>query len=535
MNLQIQCPKCAKRFTVHEDLTGKTVECGACDHRFPVKSEAIIAERSKVYPGEQKRDDFLNRLGRDPSMPPAQNIPSREMRGSTPKVDSIMPTSAGQNMAAATGVIILALYLLTFFMGTSEGGIFQDFDEIKRYVLGGFVSVLGAGMILFGAKNWRGKAIILSLCLVAGVFALIFIRPVHLTPKVGDFPDLQDTLGKTQTPDEAALDDEDLKELVGYSAMERQFEAMSERFEGDPSDYLVGIFIRGLKSSQYHSIEKYFQAVLKIPITEGVHRYTRNSERDSLIVISGLKLDFDAVVRACDPRLGRATTYPELRLIDLKLSALHDAKPSDDLRKKLSDPYNPSFFTANLGELGVLDPLRVKDAIGQLSRVPPDVELRYRDQIAEALMGLVSLEADPLVLSDLGNALRIWAKGDQAAFDLISRRVEKSIQEKKDVPASFMNFLIENKAQTSPRLLDLLWSEDPEAWMEQYLALGSGAEPRMIEHLEGTSLRLRNAATFILATIGTEKSLARLERFQTSEDDEFRFLIERAIKAIKSR
>ncbi len=83
--------------------------------------------------------------------------------------------------------------------------------------------------------------------------------------------------------------------------------------------------------------------------------------------------------------------------------------------------------------------------------------------------------------------------------------------------------------------MDHLWSNDPEMWSGHYIALGSGAEERMIEHLEGTSLRLRSAAAFILATIGTEKSLPRLSNFRNSGDDEFKILVERAIEAIKNR
>lgn len=524
---------------MHEDLTGKTVECGACDHRFPVKPGSVVAERSKVYPGEQKRDEFLNRLGRDPSHAPSKhdspgNQPGPDARFATPHVDAIMPASGGENIAVVTGVVFLLFYSLIFFLGTSEGGIFQDIDITKRRILGGFVSILGGGLILFGAKNWRAKSFMLILVLVTGLFALIIIRPVHLTPEVGDFTGDQVPLIDDQVLDRVPESD-NIKALVGYHAMDRKLEEMRERFDGNPSKYLVGIFIRDLKSSQFHGVESYLQTTLNIPPTEGVNRYPRNGEKDSLIVISGLKLDFDAVVRACDPRLGRATTHPELRLIELKLSALHGIKQTEDIREKLSDPRNPAFFTANLSELGELDALRVREAVGQLAKVPADVELRYRDEIVAALIGLVSKQSDPGLLMDLGNALRIWAVGDQASIDIASRQVEKWIQTNDEIPPSFVDYLVENRAEKSARLVDQLWSNDPEIWSGQYIALGSRAEPRIIEHLEGTSVHLRKAAAFVLATIGTEASLPALSKLQGSEDDELKILVERAIDAIESR
>ena len=540
MNLQIQCPKCSKRFTINEDLTGKTVECGACDHRFAVEPGTIITERSKVYPGEQKRDEFLNRLGREPVAVTSRKQPlgmsaQTEQRFTTPHVDAIMPASAGQNIAAGAGAALLILYSLVFFLGTTEGGNFKDFDLIKRLVLGGFVSLLGGALILFGAKNWRAKAMVLIAVIVSALFALIIIRRVEMTPKSGEFVG---DLAPRANPDfqqEITSEYEEIKDEVGYHAIDRKLQQMSERFEGDPSKYLVGIFVRNLKSSQLHSVENYLQTTLQIPPTEGVNRYPRNRDKDSLIVVSGLELDFDTVVRACDPRLGRATTYPELRLIELKLSALHSAKPSDDLREKLADPNDPLFFSGNLNELGVLDPLRVRNAVAQLAKVPPTVELRNRDEIVEALMGLVSRQTDPILLNHLGNALNIWAMDNQACIDIVARRAEKWVESEKEVPSSFIDYLIASNSNKSPLLVDQLWSKDPEKWAGQYIALGRGAEKRVLWHLEGSSLRLRNAAAFILATIGTERSLPALTKFEDSDDQELKVLVDRAIRAIKDQ
>ena len=97
----------------------------------------------------------------------------------------------------------------------------------------------------------------------------------------------------------------------------------------------MGIFIEGLTSSQFHSIEKYFKIELKIPPTNAISRYLRNDRgKDSLIVVSGFPIDFDKVIQICDPRLGRATTYPDLRLIHLELSALHDSKSRRNTRAR---------------------------------------------------------------------------------------------------------------------------------------------------------------------------------------------------------
>lgn len=528
MNLQIQCPKCSKRFTVHEDLTGKTVECGACDHRFPVRSESIIVERSKFYPGEHKSEDFLSRLGKK-SGEGEEAIP--ESSAPTPQVDAIMPASAGQNIAAATGAVFLVLYGLIFFLGTSKGGMFQDVLMEKRMILGGFVGLLSVGLILFGAKNWRKRAVLFSIVLLAGLFALIFIRPVHTTPVVDDISDL----GHDKEEEDESLTEDDIKSKVGYAAIERKFEAMTERFDSDGSEYVVGIFIEGLSGAQFVEVENYLKDVLAIPPTEGVNLYKRNRERDSLVVVSGFKLDFDTVVRHCEPRLGRATSYPDLRLIDLKLSASLFSKPSDDLQKILTDKTHPAYFSANLDELRSLTPARVQSAVARLSTVV-DVELRHEEPIIKEFLDILVTKNNPVLLSDVGKALRIWAAGNTACIDTVSRKVGKLLEDEDAiVPSSLIDYLVENEAEQAPLFVDRLWSLDPEKWVNQFAKLGPVIEPRIIFHLNDSPPRLKKAAAILLEKIGTDKAIPTLEKFKTSTDEELKILVERAIEAIKAR
>ena len=81
---------------MNDDLVGKTVECGSCDHRFLVKEESIFAERSKVYPGEniKRDDDFLSRLGRDQSTAESNRKEKSMVGGGQPRVYAIMPAGA---------------------------------------------------------------------------------------------------------------------------------------------------------------------------------------------------------------------------------------------------------------------------------------------------------------------------------------------------------------------------------------------------------------------------------------------------------
>ena len=103
------------------------------------------------------------------------------------------------------------------------------------------------------------------------------------------------------------------------------------------------------------------------------------------------------------------------------------------------------------------------------------------------------------------------------------------------VPASFIDFLVKANGEKAPLLIDTLWSNKPEVWKGQYIALGVSAEKRMIFHLDGPSIRLTKAAASVLASIGTERALQPLAKHQSSSDSELKALVERAIAAINGR
>lgn len=532
MNLQIQCPKCTKRFTVHEDLTGKTVECGACDHRFPVKSNSQMVDHPKFYPGEHRKDEFLNRLGKDATAGGEGDIKKSAGPTYAPQVDAIMPASAGQNIAICGGIVLIILYSLIFFVGSNKAGIFQDVTMDQRLILGGFVSLLGGGLIISGAKNWRIRATLIAIVLIAGLFAMIVMKPVHLTPTGGDVG--AGGLGKKDDV-EVALDESEIKARVGFRGMQRKVDAMLEEYGAEGTEYVVGIFIEDLSGREFHEIEKYLAKTLSIPPSEGVGRYPRNGEKDSLLVISGVQLDFDTVVRKCDPRLGRATTYPEFRLIDLKLSATLFSEPSKDLLKKLTDPEHPAFFSNNLNELTALDPTRVQDAVTRLANVRPGIELQHEDQIVPEFIRILSSEEDPIFLSDLGKALRIWAGNRKACVDIVTRKISQRIEDNAVVPESLIDYLTDNEAEETLAIVDRLWAKAPEVWTNQYEALGSAGEIRLIYHVEESPIHLKRAAAIVLAKTGTSKALPALEKLKASGDEEAKILAQKAIDAIKAR
>ncbi|MEJ6578203.1 MAG: hypothetical protein QNL33_11120 [Akkermansiaceae bacterium] len=535
MNLQIQCPSCTKRFTVHEDLTGKTVECGACDHRFPVKSESIIVERAKFYPGEHK-DDFLDRLGKKSPLEKRGDKPAKAplTQAQMPQVDAIMPPSSGQAIAAGGGVCMLGLYGLVFFFGSIQGQIFQDVDLAKRFLLGGFVSFLGGGLIIYGAKNWRAKGIMTAVILVLALLAMIAIRPVHMTPS-GVVDRVDDPV---ERPDEEVEEGpRELDEVLGRTdqkAMEREIARQSGNLNGKAVEkYVTGIYIADLHETQYQAIERYFRKKLAIPKSEALLVYKRNNDKDRFIIISGVPMDFDTMVRYCE-FLGRATSYPKARIIDVQISATIFQEPGKDLLEKLNKVEHPAFFAQNLNELRDIDFERVSQAVRRLSRVPAEMKLNLEEQIIAELLRLSSEESDQTFLSDAGKALGIFARGSKAAVYKINSLVPFWIEDGVSVPKSMVDFLVENDPEAIG-LIDRLWSASPDDWDEHYAALGSKIEDRLIFHLQESPLELQRAATKLIDEVGTKKSVPALTALASSDDTDLRILVARALNTVKNR
>ena len=530
MDYQITCPKCSKRFPVSQDITGKTVECGQCDHRFKVTEEDISEIRERVYPGQHRGGDFLSRIGKAQStQAPAQKV------AAAPKVEAIMPSSVGQKMALALGLPTLILFILIFFFGTEKEGLFQGVPLIKRYILGAFISIIFGGLTIFGAKNWTIRAIFLVLLLSGGIFALISLREVHFAPEIGTDDQLQSQpVEVTAAP---VLDSDQIKTKVGYFGMERKINELIAQY-GDTASaekLVTGLFIESLATTEFHEIEDHLRDSLELPVTVGISRYKRGeNDRDSLIVISDHPVNFERFARLA-ANLGTITTYPELRLINLEKSPDLFTKPSVANSKFMSDPNHVSFPTLNLQELSVLNRNRVETAITRLASYPAGNELRYEEEITAELLRHLDTKYDPIIDQDLGQALIIWGKGNPIGIEKVEAKVKNRLSSDTPISASWIDYLIQNKVETASVYLDQLWAKDPESWATLYSTVDSSAQNRLLFHLETAPLNLKTSAVRILHKIGTNKALAGLTIAAKSSDSELKILAQRAIEAIKSR
>jgi len=536
MDLQIQCPECSRRFHVHEDLTGKTVECGACDQRFKVSPETIIEDKNRFYPGEH-HDALLDRLGKKPprkvqtvNFAQAEYTPDAE-------AEAVLPASAGQKIAVMVGVGFFLLFTLIFVLGSGQGSIFQDVDMTKRLILVGFVSLCSTVLIFFGAKGWRVRSFLFSLFLTACVVALVFLMPIHTLPSAESWTETEEQENPADDQDGLPGDDEELsvKKRVDYRPMQREIDRHTEETGQDGLPMVTGIYIEDIKENNVQVVQEFLQRKLSLPSNEASAAYPRNGGKDRFVVFSGLAQRFESFVKYCEV-LGEVKTHPKCRVIEVDLDKSVLAEPSREVYQQMTDPTNPAYFLLNMEQLNHVNLRRIKLAIERLSTPPPEgVEIRKMPRMVEELIRLLREENDSELVDDVGHALRIWAKDDKETVATVGRIVTSWSKSGRYIPTSLVEFLLENNSEDSAVVIDLLWAKSPERWSEQYAKLGSSCESRLVNHLETSPDELKKSALGILRKIGTKKSLPSLEKFKDHKDDQISILVARAISAIESR
>lgn len=535
MNLQIQCPACERRFRANDDLIGKTVECGACDNRFKATDKTIVHEKERFYPGEHQ-DALLDRLGRTPVI--EDSSVNFERAQYTPQVDAdaIMPSTPAQTFAALSGVALILLFAVVFFLGSGPSGTFQDVDLNKRLLLGCFVSLIGSGLIVAGAKNWRNRAILLAVVLFAGVLALILLTPVHLTPRSGGDLTARTTTPKVDEPAGLLETEQDVYlQKIGYDAVERAMKKESDVEKGiDGRDRVVAIYLSPITPSYIPDIESFFSRKLFIPPTKSLVGYEREGTNARLIVIPGIPKSFDEIAELC-AELGKVDTLPEKRVINVQVTTSLFSRPGASTHKQLSDPYNELFCEANLNELTHISAERIENAVQRLGAMPADATKRHKPDILNKLISLLGQpETGDVFYSSVGRALAAWAPKDEEVAGKVGAIATSWSENNKEIPKSIVEYLISNGSPEVALIIDSMWIKNPETWSEQYQSLGAEAETRLIFHVADSPVAIKKSAAGLLRRIGTAKSLPALRAAKGKGDAELDQLLNVAITTIES-
>ena len=528
MNIKIECPSCARNFQVHEDLTGKMVECGGCDHRFKVEASLIIKEREKFYPGEH-HDALLDRVGRSPveRQAPVNFQTANYNQGATEH----LPASPTQKLAILAGVGIIIGFACVFFLGTmNTGDLFAEVPKIKRYFLAVFVLIIGGGLLIWGARNWRDKGLLLFFALTGVLVTLVTIREVKPLPGALEDNENQFAIGSEILVEE---DNSALFDRMHLNPLEEAIARARAKGISSPENSVVGIYVYGVSESMENSITQYLTRRVET-VGEEPPLYLPRNERDALVVVENLIMADDDLFQVIR-RLGKTSEHPQKRLLEVTLNPEVFDRPSGEAFEKLTNNQNPAFYNRNLLELDQVSLDRVRAAIDRLGTLPEDAELRFKPEITKKLVQLLGQETEAGAREAIAIALRRWGSDEPEVFDQAGLIAQNLARNGVGVPPELVDFLIAAGYDEVGELIDSLWRVEPIRWQDHYRKLGAGAESRLLIHLQGDSSELRKAAIKILHNVGGKASLTALAPIKSSTDPEISILVNNARDAIQSR
>ncbi len=539
--MDIQCPACSAQFNSPVDITGKMVQCGNCKEKFTVNSKTVISSQSQA---DQKNDDFLKSLQRVESkavavapmnQPTFQQAMYQNMEGMS--AADVMPLSPKSLIAIGVGIIAMLLGIVVFVVAGGPNGNMQDLSTDKRWVIAGFLAVLGSALVIFGNEKSRKKGVLLALLFALPLLAMPMIYPQQ--SKVAyhsadysekrtsdsDFEDLPDL----PEPEAEVVDIEAFKKMISWDKvdqlMRREIAAGMSIDQAKSSVYAV--YVLGMEAKHKYNVRDFLMQ--RSAATEASVVYERG-QGNWLFLGKGMQVPLERLAEQC-LQIGRVDEiFPDLRVIQVSVDPKKLVTADSDA---LTDPSSDEFYFVNYSELSSIDPKRVENAIKRLITAEPRMQRRL---IRDKLLSLA--KADPTnisLLEQIGKALQIWSIEDDSSDRLLLDSLLPNIPNLADVPESIIEFgVIRQNPSIVPAVLSA-WEKKPLKQEANLIALGAVAEDFIIKHLAGLDVGLKQSAVRILTQIGTSKSLPGLNALKEISSDDFKKLIESAETAIKAR
>lgn len=528
--LLIRCPSCGQRFNVDEQLRGKMVECGECDHQFEIQ-DAVIIRGKKFYPGE-KRDDFLNRISRvDKPLPSATDpgAPQDFISQTNPVViEPISPQRIVMGVMAVFAMIVTAVILI---MGAKRGAALDGVSTENRMLLAGFVSLVATLLLVFSnTRAWLLMAL-MGLVLGGGLVSL----PLFYSGASTRLADLDENMAARRDPnaplvvapamavDTDKMTGEELREFIGTDPLE---EERARLVQGGSTKTALGLWLRNLKVSNSLLIRDYI--IREMQASYETHFYPRDKE-NYLMVVTGIDGGLDELAMAASA-LGKVRNlHQELGVVEV---IVDNERFVPNPLEQLTDPTDPQFYRLNREELESIDVDRIKAAVKRLADVEP---MLFREDISKRLVKL--LESDWVdYKDDVCRALLGWATTDGLVGQVALREAVALRSKNKEIPQELIALCIKQQNLDVLPLLYELWQENPARWESCFREIGPASERTILLGFDQATGSLRQSSCRILGQVGGAKSLPVLKvAVANASDAETRISAKTAIQMINKR
>jgi hypothetical protein len=511
-HIQIRCPSCSQKFKVGDELMGRMVECGACEHRFDV-TEDVLTRSGKFYPGERNAAT-LSQFSRIPG--PTLGMAASEPALPGPHLEKgyyspITRVSMGRIVVGWIGVlVILTLVVLLWVKTPGSLGAQSLPNRLIAAATGGGVGLL---MIAFANPRTLKKSVSIASVFAVVVLSMPFLFRMEVPEKAA--PRLEESEENTAPPVDETLSEptlDQLKEKIGIGPLEVEVRRLKE---SGSNKRAFGVWLRDMNESNKLSVRDYVVRASGGSASSII--YPREA-RDYLMVLTGFEGTLEDVAAIMKVIAIKQSLHPELDLVEGPL-------------EKLTDKSSPAFYDLNKRELESIQLERVNRAVRRLSDAEPKI---YREDITRQLISLLAVEQLDNY-GDISKALLVWAENPEQARAVALVRLKRLHEEQKRVPADLVALLAKSKAKEAVPIVKQLWTKDSTSWEPLFGQFGEVAEPAVLEDFNDLEITLKHSAVRILGLAGTKKSIPVLESARTKGGTEINVLIENSIRQIESR
>ena len=533
--IQIKCSSCGQKFAVSESYKNRTVECGACDHRFKVEGAAIIKQNKKYYPGEksQVNSDSFGKVDSDnKSVSPIENneLGFQPAPQYNKKIDPsyAQPPSARRTFATVTGAGIIIFFIVIFILGSRPDGMLQNIDSQKRIILAGFIVLLGSCLIISGSRN-KIKGIFLSIMLGGSLATLPFVFKVTKSPEVSDGSKLD-----TSNPEQKEETRNDIEKKIEQYKINIGFrKVQSARKNANDPSHVKALVVRDI-GSHTDTIANYFkeELALEIPPTDYQGERSLDSRRVTLFVLN-TDISTDELIEMTKKFATPAVMDIVRTQLDVVEVLVDEEKLKNRNSKILDDESNPEFFNANFQELFHISRDRKITALQRLEKVKSS--LGRRADIADKISMMINVK-DVQLSNEAIRTLNKWAIPEYK-LDYKVKAYAEALTDKGNLELPVMEYLVEKKIPNISNILANQWlnSNGHLIWDDLIRQAGSQGEAAIIQALPSADSAHLKAASSVLIKIGTRKSLPALNAALVRAEKEDAKYLKATIDEIKSR
>jgi predicted Zn finger-like uncharacterized protein len=519
--LLIRCPSCGQRFKVADDLRGRTVECGGCEHRFRINDETIVRGK-KFYPGERK-NSRINRFQRVAlASPLTQSNVSPDFYEEPPDPRLFEPTSPQRIMAGMLGVVGMVSIALLLIFGANPGGALDGMTTPNRLLMAGFTGMLGIILLVYANPRARAKAWVTGLLLTAGLLGL----PLFFTTGSVPLRDPAPTDAPVPATTKAAMTESEelanLRSLIGTAPLVAEIERLER--EGS-TRCAVGIWLKNLREENRFLVRDY---ILRVTGADPQSHYYSRGRNDFLMVVTGINQSLDEMAEVTTALGTVQKLYPKISVVEVQVN---NERMTGAPIEQLTDRGNSKFYELNLKELNSIDLDRVTRAVQRLADVEPKI---LRSDITRKLLALLGARG-VTCKADICRALAVWSDPPGPASEAALKEVRDLLARKAEVPQEMISLIVKEKNLAVTPILEDLWITNSTRWESLYGDLGPSIEASLLGRLPDADGMLRQSIVRLLGRVGGTASLPLLEKAAPGADAELKVLLKKSTASIRAR